>query len=80
VKRSGVIEHLPALGRETDLQVEIDERPLTAEWSGAPGAAVVSTSNPISESSSEIRATALSTKSSTLRANIRKMFSASSRL
>ena len=58
MKRSGVIEHLPALGRETDLQVEIDERPLTAEWSGAPGAAVVSTSNPISESSSEIRATA----------------------
>ena len=31
VKRSGVIEHLPALGRETDLQVETDERPLTRE-------------------------------------------------
>jgi len=31
VKRSGVIEHSLALGRETDLQVEIDERPLTAE-------------------------------------------------
>jgi hypothetical protein len=31
VKRSGVIEHLPALGRETDFQVKIDERPLTVE-------------------------------------------------